>query len=42
MNKVPHSEQMQTQKVTVIYGVGGIDMGQTDEITSEDLVETIN
>ena len=33
---------MQKQKVAVIYGVGGIDMGQTDEITSEDLVETIN
>ena len=42
MNKVPHSEKMQKQKVVVIYGVGGIDMGQTDEITSEDLVETIN
>ena len=42
MNNVPRSEKMQKEKIAVIYGVGGIDMGQSDEITSEDLVETIN
>lgn len=42
MNNVPNSVKMQKEKVAVIYGVGGIDQGESDGITSKDLVETIN
>ena len=42
MNNVTVSEKMKKEKVAVIYGVGGIDMGDGGGIISEDLVETIN
>ena len=42
MNNVTVSEKMKKEKVAVIYGVGGIDMGDGGGIVSEDLVETIN
>ncbi|NLO72122.1 MAG: signal peptide peptidase SppA [Porphyromonadaceae bacterium] len=42
MNKVSTSEKLKKDRVAVIYGVGGIDMGERDGITSKDLVETIN
>ncbi len=42
MNNVPDNLKMQKQKVAVIYGVGGIDMGDSNGIVSEDLVKTIN
>ncbi len=42
LKNVPLNEKMHKDKVAVIYGVGGIDMGGTDGIVSEKLVETIN
>jgi protease-4 len=41
MCNVPVSEKMQKEKIAVIYGVGGIDMNESDGIISKDLVETI-
>lgn len=42
MSNVTVSEKMRKDKVAVIYGVGGIDMGDREGIVSEDLVKTIN
>lgn len=42
MNNVSVSEKLKKERVAVIYGVGGIDMGDREGIVSEDLVKTIN
>ena len=39
--RVPASVKMEKEKIAVIYAVGGIDMGDTEGIISNDLVETI-
>ena len=42
MNKVSTSEKLKKDRVAVIYGAGGIDMGERDGITFTELVESIN